>query len=258
MRVTISKGSPDLIRIGDIVVGDHWGIETADRGSFVSSTEGGWNNHQTVVENHIFDDAGRAVIDVTMSESHHLLTAECAIAGNAIARKISATTLQAGVFQDFVCRFRFDARHFPTGQIAGRTLEHKGSNVWHQFPVHEASVLGPLGSFEVKATDWETADLFTLQCYLRDEPTGLWILHLRMMPIREDLFWIRWQNRFGDLKVTGRAAKVLLRNQRLRKALWYYAERHGGRPNIQAQPLAVVPAATSISIASVATFIPKA
>ncbi|WP_142640249.1 hypothetical protein [Sphingomonas sp. IC081] len=238
-------------------MGTHWGIETADRGSFISTTEGGWNNSQNILKELSNDTGGSCLFDVNMSESGHIIEASCEISERTIERIIELKTKRPSVFQDFVCRFRFDARQFPVGNIAGRRLEHRGTNVWHQFPVQEASVSGPIGTFHVQATEWETAGLFELQCYLRDEPTGLWILHLRMMPVREDLFWIRWQNRFGNFKVTDRPADWLLRNRRLRKALWYYAERHGGSPNIQAQPLAVADAGVRLAIRSITTFVPE-
>lgn len=253
---SLSKGNPLAVSLNGLPIGSEWGVETADRGSFVSATEKGWNNEREWEDVEEGETSSSASLIATLSESKHRIEMYSRCVGETIVRDVSLTTLKDSVFQDFVCRYRFDAIKFPVGIIAGREIKHESRNIWHQFPVHEASITGTLGKITVKATSWEDAGLFRLECYLRDEPSGYWILHLRLMPIYEDLVWIRWHNRFFDVKITGIIAKNILQVRPLKELLWYLAERRGGSPNIQAQPLAVVKQGTKLSISSVLFFTP--
>ena len=129
-------------------------------------------------------------------------------------------------------------------------VKHTSSNRWYQFPVDKAILIGKEIIATVKTIRYQGKDKFRREMYVRDEPTGRWVVHARLMPDPPQQLWIRWDTRFGrvvDLRDKW-ARRLFNASSIVWSKLWYRAERAGGRPNLQAQGLTCLNAGEAIML----------
>ncbi len=249
IEVDVQDGLPSRVLYAGQEIGPAWGCETADTGGFFSFDQqvarcslreisvgeaNGWHHRE---------------VEVVLPHARFNLRHEMSIEKDQILRRQSLRTLAPSVLQDFVCRFVLWKNIFARAEISGKSFHHRNSNIWHQYPVGSATLFGDRLAVTVETLQWEGDAHFLRFAYVRDEPSGCWIVHVRLLPAREDLLWLRWDTRFGRLiDLQGRVARALLSLPPLKRRLWYMAERRGGRPQLQAQPLAVLPEGTRISM----------
>lgn len=230
--------------------GFNWGNETADRRSFYNPVENSFGIQ--ILQENVSNDPGekgfKREVEVLMGEGHWLLNTATSVDDQRIKMTQRLTCLDKSLFQDFVMRFCFSKASFDLARIAGKTIRHNNSNIWHQYPVKEVILENELSQLSVKVAGAETAGKFRQEMYVRDEPDH-WIVHARMVPVEPyALYWIRWSNRLFRLSLGARVSSLLLSIGPLRRALWYLGERKGGRPNFQAQGLACLARGEELSL----------
>lgn len=247
MQIEFERGLVKSLVCGGIRGGD-WGAETADRKSFFTLTERHRGCEYETTSCIPVEHGFLRRVETRMGEGRWAIDIETHVLDRIVAIKQSLTCLDSSVFQDFVVRFKFSKESFATGRIGGRTIRHANTNIWYQYPVSEATLLGPNGTATIRVRHCETAGKFRQELYIRDEPAS-WIVHVRFIPLEpSDLYWVRWGNRFFNWSLSDTTSRRILRARWIKNALWYLAERRGGRPALQAQGLAVLDPGTTISI----------
>lgn len=255
LEIDFVDALPRRVSFAGQLIGQEWGVETADRGSFFTLTEGGCCF--TIISDRVVSEPQYALrtLEVRMAEGHWRLRLETVVSQSSLTFRSQLKALEDSWFQDFVNRYRFESRVFDQARIAGRDLHHVSSNRWYQFPVNRVELFGEDVSATVQVTKYHTAGRFRQEAYVRDEPLGNWVVHGRFIPHPPEALWIRWDTRFGRVvDLRGVWARWLLAARGMRSWLWYRAERVGGHPNFQAQGLARLRAGESIMMETVASF----
>ena len=234
LKIKFHKGLPSKIFFLDKEIGSFWGIETSDRLSFFTLTEKGQNyNIISDTTSKLSDNSYYRELEVKMGEGHWKLLITTKVYQNKFCMKTKLIALTNSIFQDFVHRYRFNQEAFNYGIINNNKILFTGSNIWYQYNIRSASLYNQSFISSIKTVDFTTNNYFTPEMYVRDEPSGYWIVHSRFIPKSPDLFWIKWDTRFGRIiNIKGQLAKLFLSNKHIKKALWYRAEKVGGRPNI--------------------------
>jgi hypothetical protein len=232
----------------DQLKGDDWGAETADRRSFFTLTGRPYGCRIRPLACIPIENGFVKRLETVMAEGRWQMEIQASLDNGTVRIHQTIECLEDSIFQDFVVRFRFDRSSFDRGLIAGRIIPHADRNVWHQYPVREAVLTGPHGTVRVRALQAVTVGKFEQMMYVRDEP-GSWIVHVRLIPSDPpDLYWIRWAHRFGTWSINDPWSRRFLRSARVKRALWYLSERRGGRPQLQAQGLAMLRRGQRIAI----------
>jgi len=249
-RVTFQGGLPISVAYGSVMIGENWGLETADRRSFFTPTESVLNCVVRNQDSRVVDGGAQATWSVTMAEGSWSCLAKTENRISEIYRFQELTCDKDSLFQDFIMRFRILKSSFPTAFIGGKLFRHEEKNIWHQFDVTCVELAGAEGRLRLSLNDWAGAGAMKPVMYVRDQPGDSWVVHVRLIPTKEEVLWIRWMTRFGTLlSMPHWLSKLILSIPIARRALLYRAEARGGRPNIQAQPLARVSVGGKLSLA---------
>ncbi len=204
-----------------------WGIETADsRGFFSLEPEVGYRH--TRLAEHCRADESRSLTQalVSMPEGLWRLTLEDQIETNdAISRVATLTSVADTVLMDFVVRMRFHKSLFHTARIADKTLEHRASDVYNQYPVRSAHLEGRDFSVRIEIEESECAMAMSPMLYVRDHADE-WVVHARMIPQRYHKEVIKICNGWaGTRSLPLWASRAMLATPRMRSLLWYRNER---------------------------------
>ena len=202
-----------------------WGIETADSWSFFSMEEG-IGYRFTVLDKKISvsNDRLTSFFHVKMREGEWILETADIIVGNSISRTAKLKCITDSIFMDFVVRFRFKKYFFSSGEIANKKIKHTSSNVYHQFEVTHASLVGDALSVDVKIVEAKTNNKFTPCLYIRDHQDE-WVVHARMIPIGADKEVIKLCSRyFKTSPLPNFLTKVILSSKKIKNYLWYHSE----------------------------------
>ena len=239
MRIKWRDGLIETIQSGGIT-GGNWGAETADRKSFFTLTDTAFGCRVTDISSNATAAGFVRRIQADMAEGKWTLDIETKAVQDKITITQHLTCEEPSVFQDYVMRFKFDKESFDHGVISGKQIIHKNTNIWYQFPVRQARLCGKHGSVIFTVIDSITQEKFSQQLYIRDEPR-FWIVHARLIPAEPcDLYWIRWTNRCFRMSLSDGWSRRILAWNWAKKKLWFLAERRGGKPQLQAQGLAVL------------------
>jgi len=144
-------------------------------------------------------------------------------------REYTLDGIGEGALGDFVLRTTVPKRGFSTGELDGRRLEHTNANRMHQLPVRSARLFGDDASLEFTLDFVEAPTRLGIYTYLRDEPTGLWVMHHRLLTesVASDEYIFRVRH---SIFSSARSPWV----KPLRHILWRACERHPWiRPTIQ-------------------------
>jgi hypothetical protein len=247
MAISWDNGTIRRLSLGAIK-GIDWGAETADRKSFFTLAETSRCCEIRQFETRGTGNGFTQRIEAKLAEGHWVMDRTVEICDNRVHVSQELCCLDRSVLVDFVVRFKFSKDSFTTGTIDGRTIDHRNRNVWYQFPVDEAILSGPHGRAVVRLHSARLGGKFHSVLYIRDEP-GAWIVHVRLLPSEPaDLYMVRWYNRIFRFAFGDRLSRLILNWEWFKRRLWFLAERRGGRPAIQAQPLALLEKGTKIGI----------
>ncbi|HVY81199.1 MAG TPA: hypothetical protein VG994_09485 [Steroidobacteraceae bacterium] len=231
-----------------------WGIETADSSGFFSLEPGIGYRHTRLAEHSRADERSSSTQAlVAMPEGLWNLTLEDRIeASDLISRTAALTTVDDTVLMDFVVRLRFRKSLFHTAHIADRTLEHRASDVYNQYPVRSARLDGRDFSVRIDIEESQCTPALVPMLYVRDHADE-WIVHARMIPCRYHKEVIKICNGWaGTRSLPLWLSRALLAVPGVRSRLWYRNER---RPyprlmrrlfNPNAFPLALLPKGESL------------
>ncbi|MBB6091256.1 hypothetical protein HNQ60_000102 [Povalibacter uvarum] len=159
-----------------------WGIETADSSGFFSLEPGIGYRHEREVEEYEGDhtrSASRHV--VRMPEGYWSLRTAARVEGTVLHRQATLHSLEDTILMDFVMRFRFRREFFSTAQIAGKTIQHRRSDVYHQYAVRSARLDGPEMSVVIEIENASCGRVMQPMLYVRDHADE-WVVHARMLP----------------------------------------------------------------------------
>lgn len=127
------------------------------------------NNHGLQAHHDVELVSGEVAVNQT--EEYH---------NEAIHRTLVASSESGTPLGDFVARFAISDAD-ATAHIAGRTFYHCCENRYRQFETNRAYISGSWGNFEVFAHSVSVPEGFTPVTYVRDEPSGDWVVHVRVI-----------------------------------------------------------------------------
>ncbi|MBI3774795.1 MAG: hypothetical protein HY273_04450 [Gammaproteobacteria bacterium] len=204
-----------------------WGIETADTRGFFSLEKPIGYRHVREVE-HFHADAHRSQTETTvrMPEGYWALRLDDRIENaRTLRRRASLTSLDDTVLMDFVMRFRFRKEFFPSAEIAGQTLRHRASDVYHQYPVRTARLNGTDFSVYIEVEEANNDGVLEPNLYVRDHANE-WVVHARMVPRKIHKEVIKICNGWaGTRALPSWANSAVLAMPGVRSLLWYRNER---------------------------------
>ncbi|HEC63881.1 MAG TPA: hypothetical protein ENI23_01150 [bacterium] len=201
-----------------------WSIEFADSYSFFSLENVGFGNLRTNWVTKRNGDGTRGKMDVEMKEGKVRLEYENIGIDNKIYRKASITALKDTYLMDFVIQYRFKKEFFEKGEIAGKTIRHRNSNIYYQYQVDRVELIGDRYKVLVKVKNFEGAEKFDRYMYIRDKGSE-WIVHCRLIPKVADKEVIKLNVRWYNKAIPRILGNALLKNKKLRETLLYRSER---------------------------------
>lgn len=206
-----------------------WGFETADSSAFFS-LEKDFGYRYKIISKNSFSDSyvNEGTLHVVMKEGSWLLRYKDEILNKSIIKRVyKITCLEDTFFMDFVTRFRFKKKFFVKAEIANKSIFHKNSNIYHQFPVSFVKLFSYSNenNIEINIVNKEVPDGMSSYMYVRDNKDE-WIIHARMLPNRFDKVVIKLCNEwFKTRPIPIFLSKILLSNQKVKNALWYRGEK---------------------------------
>lgn len=205
-----------------------WGIETADMDSFFSLEKGIGYRYE---EGYFKEDFSRKQYhyetEIKMKFGHWKLEGTEHIENDSqIVREATLTCLEDTWLMDFVMRFRFPREQFSIAEIAGKTIEFQGTNIYHQYPIDEVYLSGKTLQCRIKVIDKRCHKKLQPVMYVRDSNHDEWIVHVRMIPVCSDIEIIKLCNSWYKTKAIPHwLSRIILKSEYLKKRLWYAGER---------------------------------
>lgn len=202
-----------------------WGIEAGDTDAFFSLERGiGYRYKEINNYSDISQDRYRYQKTIEMHDGIWKLQEEDLIVGNRIVRHVIATCLEDTFFLDFVMRFRFKKEYFEQAVIAGRTITHCGSNIYHQYVTDHIELDGQIKA-KIRIIDSVVPEKMTPNLYVRDFRDE-WVVHARMIPNVCDKKVIKLCNRFCKTKPLPQwMTNLLCKNEIIYEYLKYHNEK---------------------------------
>lgn len=203
-----------------------WGFETADSSSFFSLEKDiGWR-YEKLSEQYNFDEKHNTAELITkMREGKWKLNIDDKLNNNQIIRYIEAITLEDSYFMDFVMRFRFKKEFIEYAEINNTRYTHKDTNVYYQFSVSKVFLKGKDFNIKLSILDSIVPAQMEPVMYIRDSRDE-WVVHVRMIPRKWDKEVIKICTRWaGTRPLPQKLSNLLLKNDWLKKQLWYRGER---------------------------------
>lgn len=158
------------------------GCEFGDWYGFFSHEKMGGNSVEVLRSRvDVTDSGATGEIDVRLPKGEYRLRFEERLREGRLDREYVLEGLGAGALGDFVIRTTAAKTHFPSGEIREQTLAHIGENRMHQHAVRGARLIADDVALEFQLTDVDAPGRLGVYTYLRDEPTGLWVMHHRLL-----------------------------------------------------------------------------
>lgn len=203
-----------------------WGAETADSDGFFSLDPAAGYRYRVISQT--LETNGQYISseqEIVMRNGHWRLMTNDRVQENLVCRRLQFEAIEDCLQMDFVMRFRFKKVFFTHAMINGMKIIHCNSNVYHQFPVHSASLHSTMGEMKITLGDYETNGHFLPELYVRDRGDE-WIVHVRMMPVHHDVKIIKMCNRYMRTKSLPQwLTTLILMIPGVKKELWYRGER---------------------------------
>lgn len=222
----VENGVIRELRYGDCNFIYPWGIETADSLGFFSLEQGVGYRHTREQECYSINGMSSLTSAVVrMPEGHwKLLLSDSIESGRVVYRTAELISLDDTALMDFVMRFRFRKEYFQSAEIAGRTFQHRASDVYNQYSVRNARLNGRNFSVRVEIEESQSGSAMTPMLYLRDHADE-WIVHARMIPVQYHKEVIKICNSWaGTRPIPLWLSRALLTVPRIRSFLWYRNE----------------------------------
>jgi len=172
----------------------------------------------------INDQEMKSCVHVQAREGDWQICTEDSIGDNKIIRKASLECFEDSIFMDFVVRMRFKKIFFDHAEIAGKKIVHEQKNVYHQFPVKNAHLIGSSFSVDINILDASCGEKFKPHLYVRDHGDE-WVVHARMIPVTSDKDVLKLCSRyFSTSPLPQMVASPVLAFPAVKNYLWYRGE----------------------------------
>jgi len=202
-----------------------WGCEVGNWYGFFSQEKVGGRNVQ-VLDRSVL--AGVATItarfEVALPRARVSLRSTETLHDGIIEREYSLEALDASYIGDFVLRSGFESRTWFEGMIGKYRLQHRHRDRMVQIKTKAGTLSSPDLRVVSALCDARFPQRFDLLTYLRDEPSGLWIIHHRLLTRGGDCDDYVLQMRGGYMSVNGE----WLIPRIARRLLWRFSERNRG------------------------------
>lgn len=157
------------------------GFELGDWLSFVSAGRDRLDAEISSNVTHQSVSQFQAIHDVSLVSGHITVIQFENYHRTGITRKLTASS-SGTLLGDFVARFTINDPT-ATATIDGHNFEHKSKNRYNQFETDSAVVNGSWGKFEVTINSSSLPSGFTMHMYVRDDPSGEWVIHVRALAL---------------------------------------------------------------------------
>jgi len=225
MQWAVNNGIIQKLFINNKNIIKPWGFETSDSFSFYSLETGGNNNEvirSTVKTTENINEIRKII---KMKEGKWVLDIweELDNSNQQIIRRHKLEVLEDSFMFDYVVRFRFKKKFIKKAIINNLEINHKGSNIYYQYPVDSVRLIGEDFDIEISVIESRLADKFSLYMYVRDFKDE-WIVHARFMPKVWDKEVLKlcvwWYNKALPQKF----ADLLLKLPKVRQKIWLRSE----------------------------------
>ena len=119
---------------------------------------------------------------VRLSRGYYEITTNDHLDGRQLKRQYRLTSLESSMLGDFVIRVALPATNGSRGRIADRKIQHKSSNIYHQYQVSKAVIEYPNLNLGIRFYSHDgNSPGFSPWMYIRDEPPDTWVIHDRLL-----------------------------------------------------------------------------
>lgn len=235
----------------DRTLGFALGAETSDRKGFISLSEPKQSRGIGGREDYVSRRTDYLTREARWSspENDYVLSQEVDYRTKGFIVNQSLGTKKQGLIQDLVARFVVRKDQVAEVLLNGRTIQHRGRNIWHQEPSTEIHLRMLDTLITMRTICVQAPSESRVEIYARDA-VDFWIIHFRVFPLTNcGHYWLRWRNRFFTLELPlelSRLVRSLFPSIWAR--LWYLSEKTGGLHQFQAQGLIPVEAEGRIGL----------
>ena len=204
-----------------------FGLETADSSTFYSLEDGvGYRYGSYLIQDNYKDQSRKRIERVVARDGEWLIDLdEAVINSNTIMRKAKLTALKDSYLMDFVLRYRFPKAEFETATIARNTLNHKSTNIYHQFDVFKVKLVGEGRKVVINLDNFTCPDGFKPTMYVRDSKDE-WVVHVRLFPVKWNKEIVKVCSAWAGTRSLPRfVSRILLSSDVFRANTWYRGEK---------------------------------
>lgn len=226
-----------------------WGCEFGNWHGFFSQDKlGGSNVNIVKKEVSTTHEVAKSVFEIMLPGSHVVFRGLDILQDGRILRNYILEAKEDSTLGDFVIRAAVTSEKWREGRIGNGILRHRSSNTMRQMPVRVAYLSDDEMQIKFELDQIFSTEPLEVLTYLRDEPSGHWIMHHRLLTrdgsCDEYIFrcwhktWSSYNNRF-------------VQSRFLRKVFWRLAERKLKRfPTLQVVGNVILKKGKQISMTS--------
>lgn len=156
-------------------------FEMGDWLSYVSAGRDATHATRRTVKRDVADGWRSTTHRIDLAAGSYEVSQTERIDGNAVDRQLTVVPVTKALLGDVVIRFSIPDAEDMTATIDGNTFDHEGRNSYHQYGTDSAGIEGRRGRFDVRAMDCSIPSGMDLVTYVRDEPGGAWVVHVRAL-----------------------------------------------------------------------------
>lgn len=202
---------------------DSWGCEVGNWHGFFSQAKMGGSCVE-IERRNVLVELNRVVVRVEfrLPHGHFEFVGTDALEHGEIRRDYRLIAKCDSFLGDFVVRAAFRSEDWLHGGIPGKVWRHRSGNTMYQYPCQSACVWNDHEEVDFRTLNVVSPDTLDNLIYLRDEPSGLWILHHRLLT-RDgacDEYVLRVRHNIWSSQKSS-----FVTNRWIRRLLWRFAER---------------------------------
>lgn len=201
-----------------------WGIECGDSMGFFSQTDSGVRSSNEYLKIKITNSSSSSIQKVNLSDGELIVGSNNQWNKKEIERNVYAKAVKDTFLMDFVLRYRFKKNIFHTAIINKKKIIHNKTNIYYQYPVKEAMLLGEDCKITIKLNEVETADIFKPYMYVRDFEDE-WIIHCRLLPEVFEKKVLKLNVPWYNKSIPQFLSNIILSIPILQKRTWYRTEK---------------------------------
>ncbi|WP_127717976.1 hypothetical protein [Halobacteriovorax sp. HLS] len=204
-----------------------WGVETSDTSSFYSLEDGIGYRYKVEDEKQIVKESSHEYgAKILMKDGAFNIKLIENLDDAKVSRKLELEVLEDIPLMDFVLRFRFKDKFFPTAKIAAREFSCDNSNLYHMYPTDRVELFGEKYQINLQVKKFQAPSGFEQNMYVRSRH-GEWIVHARMIPNRSDKEVIKLCSKwFMTRPLPQWLTNFLLYFKPIKNCLWYRGEKN--------------------------------